>query len=58
MLLPAIPALVLFGKQKIKSGVKLERWQASAVVVESKLRLKRSVHDDVVDLEDFAEADT
>ena len=58
MLLPGIPASVLFGKQKIKSGVKLERWLTSAVVIESKLRLESSVHYDVVNLKDFAKADT
>ena len=49
---------MLLWKQQIKSGEKLERWLTSTVVIESKLRLERSVHDDVVDLEDFAKADT
>ena len=49
---------MLLWKQQKKSGVKLERWLTSNVVIDSKLRLDRSVHDDVVNLEDFAKADT
>jgi len=56
---PDIEASVfLLWKQEIESGEKLERRQASAIVIDGNLRLDRSVHDDVVNLEDFAKADT
>src|SRR5258705_12496111 len=59
MFLSHIPAsMCLLRKQQIKSGEKLERWLTSTIVIDSNLRLDRSVHDDVVNLEDFAKADT
>ena len=36
----------------------MERWLPRTVVIDSHLRLDRSVHNDVVNLEDFAKADT
>ena len=59
MFSPDIEASVfLLWKQEIESGEKLERRQASAIVIDGNLRFDRSVHDDVVNLEDFAKADT
>src|ERR1700722_1562948 len=50
--------MCLLWKQEIQAPEKLERWQTSSIVINSKLRLKGSIHNDVVNLEDFAKADT
>jgi hypothetical protein len=50
--------MCLLWKQEIEAGKKLERWLTSPIVIDSKLRLDRSIHNDIVNLEDFAKADT
>jgi hypothetical protein len=56
---PDIEASVfLLWKQEIESGEKLERRQASAIVIDGNLRLDRSIHNNIANREDFAKADT
>jgi hypothetical protein len=58
MLLPGIPASVLLWKQEIESGEKLERRQASAIVIDGNLRLDRSIHNNIANLEDLPKTHT
>lgn len=48
----------LLFEQELQAGEKLERWQANSIVVDSELRLDKSIHDDMAGFEHLPKTDT
>jgi hypothetical protein len=49
---------LLLSKLEKQTGEKLERWQASPIVIDRELRLNKSVHIGIANCEHVAEAGT
>lgn len=48
----------LLFKQELQAGEKLERWQTNSIVIDSELRLDKSIHNGIAGFEHLSKTDT